>query len=192
MRALTVYQPWATLIMIGAKPYEFRKWDYRDRDPSLVDQRLVVHAGVRIPKPDEVRDILQRIDDGHSALNADIAEPILEHLLHELAAIADWKRSQRRKPRKARLPMVGDLPTADESGEPTLSLPLGAGLGTATLGTPKLAHKIFRAPTNDSYRMDHSMWAWPMKDPRPFDNPIEVRGAQGFWTWPDLGKVVAA
>lgn len=26
MKALTIWQPWASLIMIGAKPYEFRSW----------------------------------------------------------------------------------------------------------------------------------------------------------------------
>jgi hypothetical protein len=26
MKALTIYQPWASLVMIGAKPYEFRRW----------------------------------------------------------------------------------------------------------------------------------------------------------------------
>lgn len=31
MKALTVWQPWASLIIMGAKPYEFRKWDYRTR-----------------------------------------------------------------------------------------------------------------------------------------------------------------
>ena len=26
MKALTIWQPWATLIMLGAKPFEFRRW----------------------------------------------------------------------------------------------------------------------------------------------------------------------
>ena len=26
MRALTIWQPWASLIIIGAKPFEWRRW----------------------------------------------------------------------------------------------------------------------------------------------------------------------
>jgi hypothetical protein len=38
MKALTIWQPWASLIMAGCKPYEFRRWAAPQR---LVGQRLV-------------------------------------------------------------------------------------------------------------------------------------------------------
>ena len=57
MKALTIWQPWASLVMIGAKPYEFRRWDYRDRSPALEGQRIVIHAGARPIKEIEVDDI---------------------------------------------------------------------------------------------------------------------------------------
>ena len=42
MRALTVKQPWASLIAAGAKKIENRSW----RPPaSLVGQRIAIHAG---------------------------------------------------------------------------------------------------------------------------------------------------
>lgn len=42
MKALTVKQPWATLIMLGLKPVENRSW----RPPSsLIGERFVIHAG---------------------------------------------------------------------------------------------------------------------------------------------------
>ena len=44
MKALTIWQPWASLIAMGAKPYEFRGW----KPPkSLIGQRLAIHAGAR-------------------------------------------------------------------------------------------------------------------------------------------------
>lgn len=44
MRALTFWQPWASLVVSGAKPYEFRSW----RAPaSIVGQRIVIHASAR-------------------------------------------------------------------------------------------------------------------------------------------------
>src|SRR3546814_20644641 len=44
MKALTIWQPWASLIIAGAKPYEFRGW----RAPrSLIGQRIIIHASAK-------------------------------------------------------------------------------------------------------------------------------------------------
>ena len=51
MKALTIWQPWASLIIAGAKPYEFRGW----RAPrALIGQRIVIHAAARKIDRDEV------------------------------------------------------------------------------------------------------------------------------------------
>lgn len=78
MKALTIWQPWASLIAEGAKPYEFRRWDYRARQPKIEGQRIVIHAGARPVKRDEVLDIYHRLDHGESALIADRARAVLE------------------------------------------------------------------------------------------------------------------
>jgi len=41
MKALTVYQPWASLISIGAKRYETRNWATNYRGP------IAIHAGLK-------------------------------------------------------------------------------------------------------------------------------------------------
>ncbi len=81
MKALTLWQPWASLVMIGAKSAEYRKWDYGARYPMLIGQRIVMHAGTRPIRAQEVEDILQRIQDGVSTLNAELAVPLLERLM---------------------------------------------------------------------------------------------------------------
>ena len=80
MKALTIWQPWASLVMIGAKPYEFRRWDYRTREKALEGQRIVIHAGSRPIRPIEVEDIIRRMSDRISSLRASIAMPLLERL----------------------------------------------------------------------------------------------------------------
>ena len=80
MKALTIWQPWASLVMIGAKPYEFRRWDYRERYPSLEGQRIVIHAGSRPVKLGEVEDIVERMEDRLSSLRSEIAMPLLRKL----------------------------------------------------------------------------------------------------------------
>jgi len=113
MKALTIYQPWASLIMIGAKPYEFRKWDYRTRCPAVEGQRIVIHASARKVDPREVQDILYRLWAG---------EPT--GLKHEKA--------------RRLLVKIGFKP-----GDGGPMLPTAHGLGTAILGTPRKASEIF-------------------------------------------------
>lgn len=151
MHALTIWQPWASLIMIGAKPFEFRRWDYRTRQPSLVGQQIVIHAGARPVRAAEVEDIIARVNDRVSSLIPEKAQPLLERL-------------------RAAYKCRGVVE-------------LSAGLGTATLGMPVQVSRLFNSPA-DSDRIDHHMWAWPLTDIRPFDAPIPMRGAQGFWQWP--------
>jgi hypothetical protein len=80
MKALTVWQPWASLIMIGAKPLEFRKWDYRERQPGLVDTRIVIHAAAREIKPGEIIDLIQRCIEDDTSLIAEKALPLLRRI----------------------------------------------------------------------------------------------------------------
>lgn len=82
-KALTLWQPWASLIIIGAKPFEFRKWDFTDKPhlAKVVDKRIVIHAGARPPKRFELEDILARIDEGESALVGETARPFIERVI---------------------------------------------------------------------------------------------------------------
>lgn len=154
--ALTVYQPWASLIMIGAKPYEFRHASYLDARayhgvrPAPGD-RIVVHASARKVKPAEVEDLLKRLgtDADATGLVVDRARELLEQV---------------RASFKYRL------------------LPLGVGLGTAVIGKPRNAGAIFTGLRHDSDRGNFN-WAWPLSDAREFAQPIPARGQQGFWLW---------
>lgn len=102
LKALTIWQPWSSLIMIGAKLYEFRSWL---PPKSLVGQRIVNHAAARKTRLDEVEDLIERLSDPEMAwttcLRPDIALPFLKGVQGALR--------------------MGQQP-----------LPLGFGLGTAT------------------------------------------------------------
>lgn len=80
MKALTIWQPWASLIMIGAKPFEFRRWF---APAAIVGQRIVIHAGARPVKLDEVRGLILNCQRGGTGtgLHIDFALPFLERLL---------------------------------------------------------------------------------------------------------------
>lgn len=154
-KALTIWQPWASLVMIGAKRYEFRRWNFADKPhlAKLVGRRLVIHAGARPPRLAEVDDILNRIVSGESELDQTLAVPFLTDLRAKLAA------------------------------KGTDPVPLAAALGSAILGRPRSVVDLFADQVADSDRLDQHMYAWPMADTQPFPAPVPAAGAQGFWNW---------
>lgn len=81
MKALTIWQPWASLIAAGAKPYEFRNWP---APKSLVGQRIAIHAAARPVRHDEIEAeiIAMTGPDAHeTTLKTAIALPILDNAL---------------------------------------------------------------------------------------------------------------
>jgi hypothetical protein len=163
IKALTIWQPWATLIMIGAKPYEFRSWE---PPKSLIGERLAIHAGARPVKAAEVRALIMalRTDDRTTipCLHKDIALPILERVLDGLKKVP-------------------------ASPSAAIKLPLSHVLGTVRVGEPKrgdLCAQEFGADAgNDSDRDGTFNWGWPMEDVQPLVPPLPTRGAQGLWEW---------
>lgn len=163
MKALTIWQPWASLIIAGAKPYEFRSW----RPPAaIIGQRIVIHAGAHKIDKEEA-----------SALYR-----ILQHR-DENEKVRQWAAETCLHPEPA-LPILGRawMPYRDK-------LPMSCGIGTAIVGEPRLGTDIaeqFGIPrANDSTRDEHANWGWPMLEIEAWPEPIPMRGAQGFWTWPE-------
>lgn len=56
--ALTIWQPWATLVAAGFKPYEFRGWP---APRALRGKRIAIHAGARPVRAAEVQDLILRL-----------------------------------------------------------------------------------------------------------------------------------
>lgn len=157
MRVITLWQPWATLVHIGAKPFEFRSWRPPER---LVGTRIVNHAAARPLNMNDVTRLIRHLESDHrdivtaTCLHPEIALPYLRSL-------------------------------RDGTG----AAPLGVGLGSFELGEPRNGVDIARdfglTKVNDSERDFHANWGWPVLDYEAFDEPIEARGRQGLWTWPE-------
>lgn len=155
VKCITLWQPWASLIMIGAKPWEFRSWSYVARGVGVKPGDVVgIHASARPIRPAEVIDLLARLDDpdGSTGLIPDKARPLLDKLMaaHKCKGVIE----------------------------------MSALLGTAMIGAPRLSAEVkpeWAALINDSDRLEHCNWAWPMNDVRRFDEPKYMPGHQGFW-----------
>lgn len=165
MKALTIWQPWATLIAIGAKPYEFRGW----QPPKwLIGKRLAIHAGARPIKASEIRALIRALHGDENMTNPclrkDVALPVLERVLDAL------KKSP-------------DTLFGTKEG---LTLPHSCIVCTVTVGEPKrgdlCAAEFGDNAGNDSDREGTFNWGWPMLDIQPVAS-IPARGAQGLWDW---------
>lgn len=159
MKALTIWQPWASLIIAGAKPYEFRGW----RPPrSIIGERIVIHAAAKKIVKEEVADLayILRHRDRHPDLRLAASETCL-----------DTDKA---------------LPVLQQAGYDLL--PMSCGIGTAIIGEPRLGPDIaaeFGVPrANDSDRDEHANWGWPMLEIEEWPIPVAARGAQGLWNWP--------
>lgn len=76
MRVLSIRQPWASLIMIGAKPFEFRSWPLR-----VAGERWAVHASASWRRG-EIGAILGRLDRGYTeGMDPDKARTLLVAVL---------------------------------------------------------------------------------------------------------------
>lgn len=157
MKALTVWQPWASLIMAGAKPFEFRGWRF---PRSLLGCRIVIHAAARKIDKGEVDHLIAVLraggqDAAETCLYADKALPVL--------------LEAQKQTFNCSLPFGAGLGTA------VLEEPV---LGTEVA-------ELFGVPrANDSDRDQHANWGWRLTDIEVWSEPIAFRGAQGFWNWP--------
>ena len=163
MKALTIWQPWATLIIAAAKPYEFRSW----RPPAwLIGQPMVVHAAARAVHISEVHQLVRLLEAGgryaaHTCLVPDLALPLLRR----------WMNGE-----NDLLPLAAGLGVV-RVGEPRL-------------GT-EIAREFGAIKVNDSDRDQHANWGWPMEQIEPFSSPFPMKGAQGLWNWPDAQNLAA-
>jgi hypothetical protein len=110
-------------------------------------------------------------DAWSTALHRDAAMPVLE------LALADVRRP---KPKKADLFGPGD------AIDPP-NLPIGAGIGSFVLGTPRdgdvIAREFGMPAVNDSDRDQEANWGWPVEQVQTWREPVPSKGAQGFWHW---------
>ena len=170
MKVLTVWQPWASLIAMGAKPYEFRGWRY---GAGFVGRRIAIHAGARPMRPAELRLLRRQLNEvpWEVCLDRDLALPVIEMGL----AAPD------------RLPLSAILCTA-VLGEPRNGYDVAI---EWAIGAPSLllAGSETRASTrdvrsvNDSDRAEHANYAWPLSEIEQVIPPEPFRGKQGWGEW---------
>jgi ASCH domain len=159
MKALTIWQPWASLIMVGAKPFEFRGWQ---PPRSIIGQRIVIHAAARKIDREETCELYHVLY--HRLASDELLKAARETCLYPKRALDVLRQAL------------------------TTGLPMACGLGTVIIGEPLIGTAVAEmfgvARANDSDRDQHANWGWPLIDVEAWPEPIPMKGMQGLWTWP--------
>lgn len=164
MRASTLWQPWASLVAIGAKPYETRSYP---PPAKLIGQRIAIHAAVKPIKAvwatldGETRAAIER------ALHANGLGQFPLELPHgsvvATAVLAGAYQVMRIRDR-------------DRSWL-ELRTPMGMCPGNVP---PPNGGAI---PTDHFGDYSHCRWAWLLTDVVRLDQPVPAKGKQGWWFW---------
>lgn len=164
MKALTLTQPWATLVAIGAKKIETRGWKTDYRGP------LAIHAAKGIAGMDakEYAWLCMRTEPFRSALFA--AGYTLASLLPRGVIVAT-----------CRLVSVREITPAHANTEYAAALTGWRWTGPGALGE-EYEYQI--TPEERAFG-DYSpgRYAWLLADVKALASPVPARGALGLWEW---------
>lgn len=181
MKALSLHQPWATLIAAGAKVYETRSWP---PPRGLIGQPLAIHAAKKVDKElgEWVDDLCYGQTAGGFAL-ADRIERTFDHLdLVEDNTMFGRFGSGSVLPigcvvatcRLAAAYQLGD-PCAGDAAFSTI---------VTTIGAPAPGRPTPRLRRDDYGDYAPGRWAWVLDQVRAINPPIPAVGRQGVFDLP--------
>ncbi len=162
MKALTIWQPWAELIAIGAKGFETRSWDTAYRGP------IAIHASTKSP-----RQLMRR-------LPADVQREMFK-CIYEHYGITDGAVD--------RLQTGAIIATAELVNIWAIFNSADHGGISAARMTPKgicLLNEPWIKPSDRERSFGDwtpGRYAWELANVKPLPTPIEVKGKQGLWEW---------
>jgi hypothetical protein len=179
VKALTIRQPWASLIALGVKHIETRSWR---ASQSLIGQTIAIHAGKHRPK-----------DVWCSFMNDPVFPPELAPLYDYGKCVdpqesndGEWWRYRWGGPLGAVvatatladcLPMVEM--NGDDERDGTCVVLNGTKAHIDHEGEFRLTDIADQLPFGD---FQPGRWAWMLTNVQPCD-PVPAKGKQGLWEW---------
>lgn len=162
MKAITLHQPWASLIAEGHKTIETRSWA---PPKALIGERIAIHAAQR---PIQLSKLNARTYETTMSMAAHwpgwwkgapagavVATAMLEDAMH-----VTWVASG--VDEDAYIRVYGDSILRTDS--------------------PRLQSKIW-VPLDPYGDFSMGRWLWILRDIEKVDNPIPATGHQGLWEW---------
>ena len=166
MKALTIQQPWASLIASGDKLYETRTWPTKYRGP------IAIHAGKQID-PDVFQYLLCPLATMDQLIECGITPETLDKLPRgAVIATADLVNVWR----------IVYHPGTDVDKAKHISI--GAESLTNDKHAPDFADIIVPTEREFSFgRWFPGNYAWELQNVRILPEPIPAKGKQSLWNW---------
>lgn len=170
MKALTIWQPWASPIAIGAKGYETRGWATKYRGPIAIHAAKRPYMGIFKTLPAETQQILRGLFDlerealptGAVICTAELVN--VWHIVYNPGTDVDVAKN----------------------------IPIGAESLTTDKHAPDFHDYI--VPTAQEIALGDwtpGRYAWELKNITILPEPIPAKGQQGLWNWEPPGEVLA-
>lgn len=185
MKAISLWQPWASLIACGAKPFETRHWA---PPRELIGQPIAIHAAKKIDKgaAEFATDLMY---GQHQPGGYDLADKLAASFKgtpDELMGLFG----------KACMPIgcvvcIVHLDAAFQLGEAAGDTALPAARVVRRL-TSRQMPECFTVRYDDFGDYAPGRWAWLLRDPRPLKPCPPMKGAQGFFNLPQGWMTEAA
>jgi hypothetical protein len=179
MKAISLWQPWASLIACGAKPYETRSWA---PPRHLIGTTIAVHAAKKVDKgaAEFATDIMYGQHDNHGGL-AEKMEASWggdDNIADELTAVFGMVVMP-----AGCVVCTARLDAAFQLGDPVNDAVVPAAKIVRRLAMrPMLEYCV--VPYDDFGDYAPGRWAWLLRDVRPLIPPAPAIGRQGFFELP--------
>lgn len=174
MKAISLWQPWASLIACGAKPFETRSWC---PPRSLIGKPIAIHAAKKIDKgASEFAEELMYGQHGFELadqLSASMRGAPLELMANFGAAVMPV----------GCIVAIGRLDAAFELGEDAEGTAVPASKVVSRI-TSRQMPACFTVRQDEFGDYAPGRWAWLFRDVRPLQPPAPAKGAQGFFDLP--------
>lgn len=184
MKAISLWQPWASLIACGAKPYETRSWA---PPAELIGATIAIHAA-------------KKIDKGAAQFAQDLVygqhQPGGFELADKLATVIDDAPDDLMgRFGQAVLPIGCVVCTARLDAAFLLGEPAADAIVPAARVVRRIADRPMWewgvVPYDDFGDYAPGRWAWLLRDVRPLTPPAPAVGHQGFFDLPQGWMVKA-
>lgn len=156
MKALTLTQPWATLVAIGAKRIETRSWSTPYRGPIAIHAARNARAGATVMHEEPFRSVL-------AAAGVRVLADLPRGAVIATAYLADV------------------LPTSPRRGGVNEQELLEAQLALRLAHFDKGARSLEQELAFGDF--SPGRFAWMLEDVVALPEPVPARGALGLWNW---------
>ncbi len=177
MKAISLWQPWASLIACGAKPYETRDWA---PPRELIGQPIAIHAAKKVDR--------QLIEFAEELIYGQHKDGGYELAYKLTASMRGAPDSLMGCFGQAAMPIgcivaIARLDAAFKLGEAAEGTARPAAAVVERM-TSRPMPECFTVRYDDFGDYAPGRWAWLLRDVKPLTPPVAMKGKQGFFDLP--------